>query len=78
MSEAPNGRRGALPPGVSHFRDLGERLREEDYLADEGLATAIFLAIYLGLRETLVVGGILYIAARLTVNSSRTVSGTTI
>ncbi len=49
MSEgARDGRRGALPPGVSHFRELGERLREEDYLADEGLATAIFLALKLG------------------------------
>jgi MoxR-like ATPase len=48
LSEAPNGRRGALPPGVSHSRDLGERLREEDYLAEEGLATAIFLALKLG------------------------------
>jgi MoxR-like ATPase len=41
-------RRGALPPGVSHFRELGEGLREEDYLADEGLSTAIFLALKLG------------------------------
>ena len=48
MSEAPNGRRGGLPPGVSHSRDLGERLREEGYLAEEGLATAIFLALKLG------------------------------
>ena len=48
MSEARNERRGALPPGVSHFRELGGRLREEDYLADEGLATAIFLALKLG------------------------------
>ena len=48
MSEAGNGRRGALPPGVSHSRDLGKRLREEDYLAEEGLATAIFLALKLG------------------------------
>ncbi len=49
MSEvARDGRRGALPPGVSHFRELGGRLREEDYLADEGLATAIFLALKLG------------------------------
>ena len=48
MSEASNARRGALPPGVSHFRELGERLRGEDYLADEGLATAIFLALKLG------------------------------
>jgi MoxR-like ATPase len=48
LSEAPNGRRGALPPGVSHYRALGERLREEGYLAEEGLATAIFLALKLG------------------------------
>jgi MoxR-like ATPase len=48
LNEARNERRGALPPGVSHFRDLGGRLREEDYLADEGLATAIFLALKLG------------------------------
>ena len=48
MNEARNERRGALPPGVSHFRELGGRLREEDYLADEGLATAIFLALKLG------------------------------
>jgi len=48
LSEARNERRGALPPGVSHFRELGGRLREEDYLADEGLATAIFLALKLG------------------------------
>ncbi len=47
MSEARNERRGALPPGVSHFRELGERLREDDYLADEGLSTAIFLALKL-------------------------------
>jgi MoxR-like ATPase len=42
-----NGRRGALPPGVSRAQDLTERLREHDYLADEGLATAIFLALKL-------------------------------
>ena len=48
MNEGLNERRGALPPGVSHFRELGERLREEDYLADEGLSTAIFLALKLG------------------------------
>jgi MoxR-like ATPase len=48
LSEARNERRGALPPGVSHYRDLGGRLREEDYLADEGLSTAIFLALKLG------------------------------
>ena len=43
-----NGRRGALPPGVSRAGDLAARLRENDYLADEGLATAIFLALKLG------------------------------
>jgi MoxR-like ATPase len=43
-----NGRRGALPPGVSHSLDLRERLREDNYLADEGLSTAIFLALKLG------------------------------
>jgi MoxR-like ATPase len=42
-----NGRRGALPPGVSRAQDLICRLREHDYLADEGLATAIFLALKL-------------------------------
>jgi MoxR-like ATPase len=42
-----NGRRGALPPGVSRAQDLTCRLREHDYLADEGLATAIFLALKL-------------------------------
>jgi MoxR-like ATPase len=42
-----NGRRGALPPGVSRARDLQRRVREHDYLADEGLATAIFLALKL-------------------------------
>lgn len=47
MSEAFD-RRGALPPGVSHSQDLSERLRESDYLADEGLATAIFLSLKLG------------------------------
>ena len=48
MTEATDGRRGALPPGVSRSRDLQERLREHDYLADEGLSTAIFLALKLG------------------------------
>jgi MoxR-like ATPase len=42
-----NGRRGALPPGVSRAQDLTERLKGHDYLADEGLATAIFLALKL-------------------------------
>jgi hypothetical protein len=36
-----------------------------------GSASAIFLAIYFGLRETLLVGGIMYIGACLTVISSR-------
>lgn len=36
-----------------------------------GSATAIFVAIYLGLRETLLVGGVMYILACLTVISSR-------
>ena len=43
-----NGRRGALPPGVSHSLELRERLRGDNYLADEGLSTAIFLALKLG------------------------------
>ncbi len=47
MSEAVD-RRGALPPGVSHSRDLLAHLRGSDYLADEGLSTAIFLALKLG------------------------------
>ncbi|MDP8901200.1 MAG: MoxR family ATPase [Actinomycetota bacterium] len=47
MSEAVNGRRGALPPGVSLSGELRERLREGSYLAGEGLATAIFLALKL-------------------------------
>ena len=42
-----NGRRGALPPGVSHSLELQERLKEDNYLADEGLSTAIFLALKL-------------------------------
>ena len=47
MSEAVNLRRGALPPGVSRSGELKERLGEESYLAGEGLATAIFLALKL-------------------------------
>ena len=47
MTEATGERRGALPPGVSRARDLADRLREHDYLADEGLATAIFLSLKL-------------------------------
>ena len=48
MKGASGERRGALPPGVFHFRELGVRLREHDYLADEGLSTAIFLSLKLG------------------------------
>ncbi len=48
MTGSADGRRGALPPGVSRAQDLQELLREQDYLADEGLATAIFLALKLG------------------------------
>ena len=48
MTGAPDGRRGALPRGVSRPGDLSWRLRERDYLADEGLSTAIFLALKLG------------------------------
>jgi MoxR-like ATPase len=47
LTETADGRRGALPPGVSRATDLQERLREHDYLADEGLSTAIFLALKL-------------------------------
>jgi MoxR-like ATPase len=47
LTEATDERRGALPPGVSRAQDLADRLREHDYLADEGLATAIFLALKL-------------------------------
>lgn len=39
-----------------------------------GSASAIFLAIYLGLRETLLIGGLMYIGACLTVFSSRYIS----
>jgi MoxR-like ATPase len=48
LTGAPDGRRGALPRGVSRPGDLSWRLRERDYLADEGLSTAIFLALKLG------------------------------
>ncbi|MDQ4106300.1 MAG: MoxR family ATPase [Actinomycetota bacterium] len=48
MSEAGNGRRGEETPGVSLSWELQERLRECGYLADEGLSTAIFLALKLG------------------------------
>ena len=47
MSEAVNGRRGALPPGVSLSGELKERLRAGSYLAGDGLATAIYLALKL-------------------------------
>ncbi len=36
-----------MPPGVSRSGELGARLREGSYLAGEGLATAIFLALKL-------------------------------
>jgi MoxR-like ATPase len=48
LTEATDGRRGALPPGVSRATDLQRGLREHDYLAEEGLSTAIFLALKLG------------------------------
>ena len=48
MNNASGERRGALPPGVSHFGEMGVRLREHDYLAEEGLSTAIFLSLKLG------------------------------
>jgi MoxR-like ATPase len=48
LTGAPSGRRGVLPPGVTRAADLATGLREHDYLADEGLATAIFLALKLG------------------------------
>ncbi len=48
MSEAGDGRRGALPPGVSHSSELQESLRQAGYLSDEGLSTAILLALKLG------------------------------
>ena len=35
MNDAANGRRGALPPGVSRATDLQQGLREHDYLAEE-------------------------------------------
>ena len=48
MTEAADGRRGALPSGVSHSSDLQKQLRQESYLAGEGLSTAVFLALKLG------------------------------
>ncbi|CAN5522997.1 MoxR family ATPase [soil metagenome] len=48
MTESADGRRGALPPGFSHSSEFQKRLREDGYLAGEGLSTAIFLALKLG------------------------------
>lgn len=48
MTGGADGRRGALPSGVSHSSELRERLRKEDYLAGEGLSTAVFLSLKLG------------------------------
>ncbi|CAN5769581.1 MoxR family ATPase [soil metagenome] len=48
MTGGADGRRGALPSGVWHSPELQERLRRGDYLAGEGLSTAIFLALKLG------------------------------
>ena len=48
MTGTADERRGALPSGVSSSLDLSQRLRGSDYLAGEGLSTAIFLALRLG------------------------------
>ena len=48
MTGGADGRRGALPSGVSHSSEFQQRLREDSYLAGEGLSTAIFLALKLG------------------------------
>ncbi|MCL6438470.1 MAG: MoxR family ATPase [Rubrobacteraceae bacterium] len=48
MSSGANGRRGALPPGVTNAVELQKKLMEHDYLADEGLSTAIYLTLRLG------------------------------
>ncbi len=48
MTESADGRRGALPSGVSSSPEFQQRLRKDDYLAGEGLSTAIFLALKLG------------------------------
>ena len=48
MTEGTDGRRGALPSGVSSSPEFQQRLREDSYLAGEGLSTAIFLALKLG------------------------------
>ncbi len=37
-----------MPPGVSRSQELQARLQQGGYLADEGLSTAIFLALKLG------------------------------
>ena len=41
-----------------------------------GSASAIFLAIYLGLRETLLVGGVMYVLAALVITATRRASST--
>lgn len=41
-----------------------------------GSASAIFLAIYIGLRQTLLIGGLLYIGAALVIAATRTVTST--
>ena len=48
MTGGADGRRGALPSGVSSSPEFQQRLRKDDYLAGEGLSTAIFLALKLG------------------------------
>jgi MoxR-like ATPase len=46
---------GRLPAGVTDAADVARRLRAHDYLADEGLATAVYLA--LALRRPLFLEG---------------------
>ena len=41
-----------------------------------GSASAIFLAIYLGLRETLLIGGVLYVCAAIVIAATRAESST--
>jgi hypothetical protein len=41
-----------------------------------GSATAIFLAIYIGLRNTLLIGGVLYIGAALIIAATKAASST--
>ncbi|HZY64298.1 MAG TPA: MoxR family ATPase [Rubrobacteraceae bacterium] len=48
MTGGTDGRRGALPSGVSSSPELQQRLRQDGYLAGEGLSTAVFLALKLG------------------------------